>query len=50
MRTESMLKQKKLFAEYTLPVETSELEVQDIDNEDDWRMAEIKYRFLKTQK
>ena len=24
-----------------------EREVQDIDNEDDWEMAEIKYRFMK---
>lgn len=28
------------------PIILSEYEVQDIDNEDDWKMAEIKYRFL----
>jgi pseudaminic acid cytidylyltransferase len=46
MRTESMLIQKKLFADYTIPIETSELEVQDIDNEEDWKLAEIKYSIL----
>lgn len=25
----------------------SELEVQDIDNETDWQLAEMKYRLLK---
>ena len=47
MNTESMLKQMKLFAKFTLPMITSELEVQDIDNEVDWEMAELKYEFLK---
>ena len=47
MKTESMLEQMKLFAEITLPVITSELEVQDIDNEIDWELAELKYDFLK---
>ena len=42
-----MLTQKRLFAEFTLPIITSELEVQDIDNEVDWEMAELKYEFLK---
>lgn len=46
MNTLSMLEQKKLFAKFTIPMETSELEVQDIDNEEDWKIAEIKYSFL----
>jgi len=29
------------------PVIVDEMEVQDIDNESDWRMAELKYRLLK---
>ncbi len=46
MKTGSLLKQKKLFAENTVPMELSELEVQDIDNEDDWKLAEMKYLIL----
>lgn len=30
-----------------IPYVISELEVQDIDNEDDWKLAEIKYRIMK---
>ena len=29
------------------PIIVSELEVQDIDNEDDWKIAELKYRLMK---
>lgn len=32
--------------EKIVPFEISELEVQDIDNETDWRLAELKYQFL----
>jgi N-acylneuraminate cytidylyltransferase len=46
MNTESLLSQMKLFAKNTLPIITSEEEVQDIDNEEDWKLAEIKYSFL----
>jgi pseudaminic acid cytidylyltransferase len=48
MNTESMLTQMKLFALNTIPVITPEEEVQDIDNEDDWKLAEIKYTFLQS--
>jgi len=37
------LTQKKLFMDKTFPIIVSELEVQDIDNEEDWKMAELKY-------
>lgn len=46
LRTESFLQQNKLFMEKTIPLELSELEVQDIDNEEDWKIAELKYRML----
>jgi N-acylneuraminate cytidylyltransferase len=42
------LVQKKLFTDNTLPIILSEMEVQDIDNEEDWKMAELKYK-LKNQ-
>jgi len=47
MKTSSLLEQKKLFAEKTIPIEMSELEVQDIDNEDDWKLAEMKFLLQK---
>lgn len=46
-RVESFMKQKKLFMDYTVPIEIPESEVQDIDNEEDWKMAEIKYKIMK---
>ena len=48
MKTSSLLTQKKLFADYTIPLEVSELEVQDIDNELDWRLAELKFELLES--
>ncbi|SEG18016.1 pseudaminic acid cytidylyltransferase [Flavobacterium urumqiense] len=46
LRTESFLKDNKLFTDFTVPYEMPESEVQDIDNEEDWKLAEIKYTFL----
>lgn len=46
LRTEAFLKNKKLFTDFTIPIEMPESEVQDIDNEEDWKVAEIKYTFL----
>lgn len=48
LNTESMVRQMKLFAENTIPIITPEEEVQDIDNEEDWKLAEIKYTFLQS--
>jgi N-acylneuraminate cytidylyltransferase len=47
LKVESFLKQKKLYAENSAPIEIPESEVQDIDNEEDWKIAEMKYRILK---
>lgn len=46
-RVESFEKEKKLVTDNTAGMIISELEVQDIDNETDWELAEVKYRFLK---
>lgn len=43
-RTESLRRNQKLMLGDILPMVVSELEVQDIDNESDWEIAEIKYR------
>lgn len=36
-------KQKKLIMEKTFGIELDEMEVQDIDNQEDWEVAEVKY-------
>lgn len=46
LRTDSLLTDKKLFTNNTIGIEMPESEVQDIDNEEDWKVAEIKYTFL----
>jgi N-acylneuraminate cytidylyltransferase len=43
MRSASFLQQNKVFMANCLPLVLSEMEVQDIDNEDDWQMAEAKF-------
>jgi pseudaminic acid cytidylyltransferase len=47
---DKFLRTKQLFTDNTYGVEISELEVQDIDNIDDWYMAEIKYLHLLNRK
>ncbi|MBF0301101.1 MAG: pseudaminic acid cytidylyltransferase [Oligoflexia bacterium] len=47
LNTKSFLSQKKLFMDNTGAFEIPELEVQDIDNEVDWALAEIKYQKMK---
>lgn len=41
---ETIIKERKLWTNNTGIVEISELEAQDIDNEIDWKLAEIKYK------
>lgn len=36
--------QKKIFTDNVSPLIISELEAQDIDNEEDWQIAELKYK------
>lgn len=50
LKTRAIFKQKKLFPKYTIPLETPELETQDIDNESDWKIAEMKYKLLNGKK
>lgn len=45
-KTARFFEQKKLIMEHTVPIIRDEMQVQDIDNEDDWKIAEIKYRAL----
>lgn len=49
MKANSLLNQMKLFAEDTVPIVVPESQVQDIDNEEDWMIAEIKYQLLSAK-
>lgn len=44
--TEKYLELNGVIKENVMPVFVSELKVQDIDNEDDWKIAELKYRLM----
>lgn len=46
MKTEAFKQHKRLLSNKTKPLIVSELEVQDIDNETDWKLAEIKYKLM----
>ncbi|MCM1049135.1 MAG: pseudaminic acid cytidylyltransferase [Clostridiales bacterium] len=46
-RTEPFRVNRKLMIGDILPFIVSELEVQDIDNQTDWEIAEMKYRLMK---
>jgi N-acylneuraminate cytidylyltransferase len=45
-KVKEFLINKKLFTENTIAFEIPETEVQDIDSEEDWIFAEMKYSFL----
>ena len=47
MNAKSFDTQKKLVMEKTVPIEMPELEVQDIDTEEDWQIAEVKYKVMQ---
>jgi len=46
-KTENFFAQKKLLLSKTIPLVLPEMEVQDIDNPEDWVIAELKYEILK---
>jgi len=46
LRTEPFLAQRRLIMDHTVPIIVPEEESQDIDTEDDWKIAEIKYSLL----
>lgn len=47
LNIKSFLKEKKLFTSNTGSIILNELQVQDIDNEIDWKLAELKYQLNK---
>ncbi|GAB4153882.1 MAG: pseudaminic acid cytidylyltransferase [Winogradskyella sp.] len=50
LKTETFLKERKLFTPNTGPFVISPLEAQDIDTETDWKLAEIKYKLMLDEK
>lgn len=47
LKVESFLNNPVLFSDNTSAIKVSELDEQDIDTEEDWKIAEMKYEFLK---
>lgn len=50
VNVESFREQQVLVMEKTVPLILSELEIQDIDTEEDWKLAELKYQMLKEKR
>lgn len=49
MKIETLKKEKTLYCGRSLPIILPEVEVQDIDNEEDWNIAEVKYQILNSK-
>ena len=49
VRTDRFLETHNLIMEHTVPIIVDEMEVQDIDNYEDWELAELKYK-MRNQK
>jgi len=47
LKYSDFLEQKKMYMNKMLSYEVEELQVQDIDNEIDWKLAELKYSLIK---
>jgi N-acylneuraminate cytidylyltransferase len=50
LNTKQFLKQRKIIMEKTMPYFQEEINVQDIDTEEDWELAELKYQRLRGKK
>jgi pseudaminic acid cytidylyltransferase len=46
LKTDNFIKTKSIMPDNTTPYLISDLHCQDVDNIEDWKMAEIKYQFL----
>lgn len=46
MQTDRFKQKKQIFTDRMLSIEMPETQVQDIDNETDWELAELKYRMM----
>lgn len=50
IRTDALLREKNMLCGEIVPMNLTELEVQDIDNEVDWELAELKYELMKKKR
>lgn len=48
-KTEAFRRNRKLMVGNILPLVMSELEIQDIDSDTDWELAEMKYRLMQSR-
>lgn len=46
-KVRELFQNSNILFNHTMPYFVSELEIQDIDNEDDWKIAEIKYSCMR---
>ena len=46
MMQDSFIKTKKIIMDNVKPIILNDIEVQDIDNESDWKIAELKYQMM----
>ena len=46
-KTAAFLKNPNFLSNHTVPFEVSEMEVQDIDNQSDWELAELKFQMCR---
>lgn len=49
-KSKEFLRNPDFLSNHTIPYFVPETEVQDIDNESDWKLAEIKYRYMKGER
>jgi len=47
LKVDKFMNKKQIYTDNTGAIILSELEMQDIDNEDDWKIAEMKYKLLR---
>lgn len=50
LRSAVLIKEEKLICQHTVPIVLRESEIQDIDCEEDWKIAEMKYRVIHSVK
>ena len=50
IKSDVLRQERRLFCGQTCPVELPESEVQDIDSEEDWKIAEMKYQILSARR
>ena len=50
LKVDSFLRRKEVLGPNTIPIIIPDLEIQDLDNEEDWRIAELKFKILELVK